>query len=691
MMRLYNKKVSAICLGFAMLLSSGSQALAWESSKVYYGPQGTLQYGMDANQNRIVDFSYAGYHNGEKNIPNSAAISAVQAVSPIAGDNTAHIQQAIDTVSGWTPDSNGIRGVVRLAAGEYRIDGTLRIAASGVILVGAGSGDDATSNTILRRPLGSVPNTTTVLIVGGNLSSQWSGGDTPGNRMSVTDTVYVGARSLTLAGTTGLSVGDNIVIKHPATQAWLDSVDGGGTYNDPDWAVNSQPLIFNRYITAISGNTITIDAPVTNTLDASLSESYVYKYDRAGLVTEVGVESLQITIDTASATSETHADSALVFNTVEDGWVDRVKVQHFVTRGISLQSTTRVTVQNSQSVSPHSRIEGGRRYNFALAYAQLNLFLNNFADYSRHAYIGNGGTWDSGNVFVDNTADRSHDSSELHRQWGHGFLYENHKETNVRSTNLRLLGLYNRGNYGTSHGWAAANSVLWNCNVGSGKAVVEHPPTAENYAIGCKGNISGVGPFSALVPTTPGFIEGTGQTQLSIPSLYRAQLAERLNYTYPAVMDAYVRAGTYANMNFGSEDGMVISNASTNYDRISYIKVDFSAYNRSTIGKAILNFHVVSDLPAQTVTFQGLTDDAWSEGTITWNTVPSATGATSLGTAKLASPGWYSLDVTDYVKSQSDKVVTFRLYEATGSSQHTRISSKESTAYKGPFLIVTPQ
>lgn len=673
-----------------MLLSSGSQALAWESSQVHYNNQGLLEYAVDSLGNRIVDFSYAGYHLGEKAIPDSTALTAY-AVAPVSGDNTAHIQQAIDTVSSWTPDAHGIRGTVRLAAGEYAIGGTLYIPTSGVILAGAGMGDSPTTNTILRRPYGGTANKAAVLIAGGNTFSNWAGGDIPGNRVNVTSSVvHTGDRSFDVSNAAGFSVGDNIIIKHPATQAWLDAVDGGGTYTGEPWAVDSQPLLFNRHITAISGNRITVDAPITNRLDASLSTSYVYKYDRADLVTEVGVENLQIVIDTKSPTSEDHAGAGIIFNTVEDGWVSGVKVKHFVNKGITLQSATRVTVRNSSAVEPHSKLEGGRRYSFAAEFAQLNLFIGNYASQGRHAYVGNGGSWDSGNVFVDNVASQSYDASELHRRWGHGFLYENHMETNVISSNFRVLSLYNRGNYGTSHGWSAANSVLWNCNVGNGRAVVEKPPTAQNYAIGCKGNITGAGPFSTLLPTVPGFIEGTGQTQMSIPSLYRAQLAERLGYSYEAAEDAYVRGGSYANENYGLSSALDIKNASVNYDRDAYIKVNMSGYNREALGKVILNFHVESNEPAQNVTFYGLTDDGWSENSITWNHVPSSAGASLIGTVSLAAPGWYSIDVTEYARSQADKVLTFKLTETASANQFSRISSRDSAAYRGPFLIAAP-
>jgi hypothetical protein len=71
------------------------------------------------------------------------------------------------------------------------------------------------------------------------------------------------------------------------------------------------------------------------------------------------------------------------------------------------------------------------------------------------------------------------------------------------------------------------HSVAWNCNTGTSKIVIQKPPTAQNYAIGCTGVVTGTGPFSG----PQGFIEGTNLPGLNPGSLYKAQLADRLQTT----------------------------------------------------------------------------------------------------------------------------------------------------------------
>jgi hypothetical protein len=109
-----------------------------------------------------------------------------------------------------------------------------------------------------------------------------------------------------------------------------------------------------------------------------------------------------------------------------------------------------------------------------------------------------------------------------------GLLYDNIVESEPAKAGLVVLGLYNRGDYGTSHGWSSVHSVAWNYDTGEqGVGVIQKPPTAQNYAIG------GAGTFSGEKPPAPfdqpeGYIEGTGQPGLVPESLYERQLAERL-------------------------------------------------------------------------------------------------------------------------------------------------------------------
>ena len=293
------------------------------------------------------------------------------------------------------------------------------------------------------------------------------------------------------------------------------------------WAVGQHPISFVRTVEAVDGDLVTFDAPMFNRLDASVSQAYVYPRDMSGVVEEVGVEDLRIEIETRSPQDETQAKSAVALTLVENAWVTGVTARHFWFAGVDVQNSRYVTVRGCNALDPHSQIEGSRRYNFTTSRSQLVLFEGNYTNEGRHAYAGNGSTVDSGIVFLDNTSEDAYSPSEAHRQWGMGFLFDNHTEIGTASSSVfdRRIHLGNRGSYGSSHGWSCANCVVWNAEMNGALTVVEKPPTAQNYAIGVQGAVSDDGPF---FQNTGPYIEGTEVPGLSPRSLYLRQLEDRL-------------------------------------------------------------------------------------------------------------------------------------------------------------------
>ena len=133
------------------------QDLAPTVSKVYPGPDGKLVYVPDEQGNTILDSSHAGYGGGGVPIP---TVPVKETIWPVAGDNTEHVQAAIDRISALPLDKYGFRGALVLRAGYYRMATPITIKASGVVLRGEGMGD---TGTILigtgtgRRPPCPVP------------------------------------------------------------------------------------------------------------------------------------------------------------------------------------------------------------------------------------------------------------------------------------------------------------------------------------------------------------------------------------------------------------------------------------------------------------------------------------------------------------------------------------------------------
>jgi hypothetical protein len=493
---------------------------SWQSSRVHYDEDGHLVYGQDAERNRIPDFSHAGYRNADHPIPH---VPTVATISPVDGDNTAHLQAAIDRVGQRPMNSKGFRGALLLRAGTYPVHGTIRLNRDGVVLRGVGDDADPASNTVIRA-IGDVPHQRDLLVVGGGASTGWSG-EVPGTRTPVTSAfVQVGARSFEVENASALHKGDDLILTHPCTAAWLAAVDGGATDVDEPWTVGSQPIVYQRRITAITGNRITVDVPVFNHLDRTLAESYVYKWDRAGVVARLGVENLRIDIEFLGDpdADENHAWNAVKVRQAEDVWIRGCTMLHFAKAAVETDEVTRATIENCRALDPVSVVTGGLRYNFNTEkYSQQILFRNCHATKARHAYVSNGTSSASGVVFLRCTSEGSLASSEGHRRWSQALLWDNHREL-APATSI-TLGIYNRGSYGTGHGWATAHGVGWNCDMAGKRLIVQKPPTAQNYAIGCSGGITGDGPFEQPV----GYIEGANTPGLYPASLYEAQRAER--------------------------------------------------------------------------------------------------------------------------------------------------------------------
>ncbi len=530
------KKSEVTLLIFLLIITIAGAQTPWQSELLAVGNNGSLTYHADSNGFKIPDFSHAGYKGGDKDLPE---VATVKTISPVSGDNTKHIQDAIDYIGNLPKNADGIRGALLLNAGKYDVYGSLYVKYDGVVLRGVGDGENPAKSTIIYAR-GNTPDQRTVITLGN--TSQINGTKQISNTKSnITDAkVDVGSTDFSVENATLYNVGDRIIIYHPASQGWIEAVNQGGVpYPDPSaptdpderWKVNQLPINYNRYITAINGNQITVDAPVFYTLNKSVSPCYIYKPDMTGLVNQVGLENLRIDIETLGGENEAHAWQAVRYKSCENAWARNCTFIHFGQSGIITEACSRSTFTDCKAIDPVAIITGERMYNFnTYVYSQLNLFKNCYASNGRHHYVSNGTSSTSGNVFLRCTSDATNSVNEGHRQWTQGMLYDNHKEINLKRD--FVLGLYNRVAMGTGHGWAAVHSFLWNCDVDSnfGKIGLQKPPTGQNYAIGCLAKTITGNPVSAT-NFTKGYVEGQNKTGLIPESLYEAQLAERKKST----------------------------------------------------------------------------------------------------------------------------------------------------------------
>ncbi len=599
--------ILALVLLLLCMPQRGASQGGWESTWVYF-EQGRLTYVSDEEGNRVPDFSHAGYQGGGVAPPDLTDEPDV--VTLVAdeddADDTPRIQAAIDAMGSIALDANGFRGVVRLAAGDYEIHSAIRINVDGVVLQGEGS--DATvlhAHGLFDQGDPNLDeNYRTVIIAGGGVvTGPWPESGQDDRADIITELVPVGARSFRVDDASAFQVGDNVIIIQPSTDAWLSAVNYGDTAADPGWVPGEIDLRFNRYITEIHNGSdddgIVLDAPIYNHLDRNLAQSYMHKYDRNNIKTHIGIMDLQVDIHALSQTDENHAWNAIGLMQIEDAWVSAVVAKGFVQAGVFTRNASRVSVVDVAAIAPAaSTTAGSRRYNFNVQLGSTNVLFDSCqAGDARHAYTSNGTSSVSGIVFYNSTAEGDYLSSEGHRRWSMGLLFDGLTFTQPNDSapgaNSRRLGLYNRGDFGTGHGWSAAHSVAWRTIVPSDqKIVIQKPPTAQNYCVGCAGSISGSGPFNHPV----GVIEGVNQTGLDPGSLYVAQLQDRaygVPPSAPARLDA-VAGNNQVELSWidvaQNETGYAVERSDdggVTYSEIATADVDTTSYNDATASGAV--------------------------------------------------------------------------------------------------------
>jgi len=466
-----------------------------------YVEKGKLLYTPDSLGNRIPDFSYCGYKGSAQAIPNVD----IKVVVPVTkGDATLRIQSALDYVASLPVDANGFRGAVLLQKGVYEILGQLQINASGVVLRGSGMGTGGT--TIVGAGTGRLA---LIKIVGKkNIPTDATG-------IKITD-AYIPVNATTF------NVNDiilnkehpnTIIIRRPSTKEWIATLgtgEFGGGVSALGWKPGDRDLFFDRTISKIEGTTITIDAPLTTAIDTAYGGGSIYFYTDNGRINNCGIENLRCisTYDKNNLKDEDHRWNAINIENATDAWVRQITFENFAGSAVSvLETSKRITVEDCKSLHPVSEIGGQRRYTF-LTTGQQTLFQRCYAENGYHDFA-TGYCAPGPNAFVQCESYLPYSFSGAIDSWASGILFD---VVNVDGNALRFG---NRGQDANGAGWAAANSVFWNCS--AARIDCYKPPTAQNWSFGSWAQFSGDGYW------------GESNNTINPRSLFYGQLSARLN------------------------------------------------------------------------------------------------------------------------------------------------------------------
>lgn len=507
---------------FYFTVMDPAEVPADQSVITYIGASGALDYVPDYKGNRVIDFSSSGYGGGGVRLPD---VQARVAVEPGDGDDSARIQAAIDEVSRMPQNAEGIRGAVLLKRGRFEVGTTLVINASGVVLRGEGQGEDGTilhATGTTRRD---------VLVARGAAGRMLLPAQTPIADLFVPS----GARSFHVEDASAFRVGDTVVVRRQGNDRWIHYIGmdqiterpGGAPGETDQWSPFA--LDFDRIVTAIEGDVVTVDAPLANSVERRWGGAALIKYDDPDRIEQVGIENLRVDVEFDPTVTlirngqpyfadENHAVSFAVLDNVKNAWVRDVTALHLEHSLSDVRRQAKwVTVQDSSAIDMVSRIDGGRRYNFKLA-GQLALVQRCHAETARHAFVVDSRV-PGPNAFLDCDSINEFATSEPHHRWSVGGVFDNIKSD---------IAIQDRAWLGSGHGWSGANYVAWNTE---GDLVAQQPPTAQNYAIGHVGRK--VNPFvpnsDDRRPRMDGYWEKQGQ-HVAPRSLYLQQLQDRAGF-----------------------------------------------------------------------------------------------------------------------------------------------------------------
>ncbi len=466
-----------------------------------YTDKGRMFYTKDSLGNRIPDFSYCGYKASEESIPN---VDVKVFVPVVNGDATLRIQSALDYVGSLPMGADGFRGAVLLQKGIYEVKGQLQLTRSGVVL--RGSGMNANGTTIIGSGTERLP---LIRVLGMEMLPIDS------IKLKIID-VYVPVNALMFhveSSTAIAGKSKKIIIHRPSTKKWITTLGTdifGGGISALGWKSGERDLFFYRTVTNVDGNTVTIDAPITTALDSSYGGASILFYNDNERINNVGIENLKLvsSFEKNNLKDEDHRWNAINIERSEDVWVRQISFENFAGSAVRiLESSLRITVEDCNSSHPVSEIGGQRRYTY-MTDGQQSLFQRCYAENGYHDFAI-GFCVPGPNAFVQCESKNPQSFSGAIDSWSSGILFD---VVNVEGNAMRFG---NRGQDGNGAGWAAANSVFWNCS--ASRIDCYKPPTAQNWSFGSWSQFSGDGYW------------GESNNSISPRSLYYGQLAERLD------------------------------------------------------------------------------------------------------------------------------------------------------------------
>ena len=182
---------------------------------------------------------------------------------------------------------------------------------------------------------------------------------------------------------------------------------------------------WHRQIMANNGRELTLDAPITSTIESRWGGAKAIVYEQAGLLSESGVEnlSLESDYDKTLPMDESHCWDGVYIADAENCWVRMVNFRHFAGSAVVIQkSAQQITIEDCQSFDPISEIGGLRRRTF-LTFGEKILFQRCYSEHGINDFAV-GHTAPGPNAFVQCDSYESFGPSGAISSWAPGILFD---------------------------------------------------------------------------------------------------------------------------------------------------------------------------------------------------------------------------------------------------------------------------
>lgn len=526
--------LALVTLAGSLLIFTGCAEPAWRS-QLY--PENWSPGYADAEGRFLHDFSYAGYHRGERDIPHVAGPVIDVTQPPYLADRTGKTDATLALQAALDAAGQKGGGVVYLPAGTYRIKpstgatAALSIRYDRVILRGAGTDRTFLFNDEIRM------RNRRVIEIKHRRSADWYGEGEATVGSPLAEDVLRPTVRIPVVEVGKFAPGDLVVLRHDLTQRFIDELEMTGKWR-PAVSPN-RTMIFCRRIVSVdpAGPTVELDVPIRYPLRRA-DHARINRIAGA-MITEVGLEDFSLGMRQhpvdglgmldfdrpGTAAYDTHLCSAIVYDYAENCWARRVNSYrppgnrdnvHILSNGVVLERSRCVTVEACDWRFPQYRGEGGNGYLIVL-HSQESLIHTCRAEGGRHNYDF-ATMASSGNVILDSTGKNGMLASDFHSYLSVANLIDN------MTCDGDWLEAKFRPFAEPMHGVSTTQSVFWNTlglRYGRREILVDSHQFGNGYVIGTRG------PAHAVDSTD--YVEGMGKGDTLQPrSLYLDQQRRRI-------------------------------------------------------------------------------------------------------------------------------------------------------------------